>query len=404
MQHEDEHGTGLPTPPDGCSGAGAQAPPGRDPGPAGPGEEETRSKVMIVDDDLTNLVFAKSALSADHDVYTAPSAARMFETIARGILPDLILLDISMPVMDGYQAIRLLKSDPSTRKVPVVFLTAFSSVQAEVDGLSLGAVDYIAKPFEPPLLRKRVELHLTMEAQKRLLEAQKSLLQDQKRQLEEFNSNLMRMVDEKTSRVVELQGAILTTVADLVECRDDFTGGHVNRTKNFLRILAGALSGTGLYRDEVIGWDLELLCRSSELHDVGKISVSDRILLKRGRLTPAEFEEIKLHTCYGVRIIDRMAQATNEGDYLRHAKIFAGTHHEKWDGTGYPDGLRGESIPLEGRLLAICDVYDALTSRRPYKEPLSHDTAVGIIMEGRGSHFDPCLADIFNEVSAKFRG
>jgi putative two-component system response regulator len=211
------------------------------------------------------------------------------------------------------------------------------------------------------------------------------------------------MVEEKTSRVVELQGAILTTVADLVECRDDFTGGHVNRTKNFLRILAGALTGSGLYADQVIGWDLELLCRSSELHDVGKISVSDTILLKRGRLTPSEFEEIKLHTFYGVKIIDRMAQATNEGDYLRHAKIFAGTHHEKWDGTVYPAGLRGEDIPLEGRLLAICDVYDALTSRRPYKEPFNHEMAVGIILEGRGTHFDPDLTDIFSKVSGKFK-
>jgi putative two-component system response regulator len=365
---------------------------------------------MIVDDDLTNLIFAKSALSSDYDVYTAPSAARMFETVGCGIVPDLILLDISMPVMDGYEAIRILKSDPATSQVPVVFLTAVSTAQAEVDGLSLGAVDYISKPFEPPLLRKRVEIHLTMEAQKRLLEDQKSLLQDQKsllevqkRQLLDYNQNLLRMVEEKTSRVVELQGAILTTVADLVECRDDFTGGHVNRTKNFLRILAGALAGSGLYADQVIGWDLELLCRSSELHDVGKISVSDTILLKRGRLTPSEFEEIKLHTFYGVKIIDRMAQATNEGDYLRHAKIFAGTHHEKWDGTGYPAGLRGEDIPLEGRLLAICDVYDALTSRRPYKEPFNHDMAVGIILEGRGTHFDPKLTDIFSDVSGKFK-
>ncbi|MDR1313054.1 MAG: response regulator [Deltaproteobacteria bacterium] len=379
-------------------------------GESASGGEEPRRKVMIVDDDLTNLVFAKSALSDCYDVYTAPSAGKMFDTIGRGVLPDLILLDISMPGMDGYDAIKILKAEHLTGQVPVVFLTAMSNSQAEVDGLSLGAVDFIAKPFEPALLRKRVEIHLTMEDQKRLLESQrnqlqnqKALLEDQKSQLLDFNRNLMRMVEEKTSRVVELQGAILTTVADLVECRDDFTGGHVNRTKKFLRVLAGSLAASGLYNDQVIGWDLELLCRSSELHDVGKISVSDTILLKRGSLTPAEFEEIKLHTYYGVKIIDRMAQATNEGDYLRHAKIFAGTHHEKWDGTGYPAELKGEDIPLEGRLLAICDVYDALTSRRPYKEPFGHDMAVGIILEGRGTHFDPRLTDVFAKVSEKFR-
>ncbi|MDR1042215.1 MAG: response regulator [Deltaproteobacteria bacterium] len=372
--------------------------------------EGPREKVMIVDDDLTNLIFAKSALSETYDVYTAPSAAKMFSVMGAGVVPDIVLLDISMPVMDGYEAIRRLKAAPATAKVPVIFLTAMTNTQAEMDGLSLGAVDYISKPFDPALLRKRVEIHLTVVAQKRLLEDQRNLLQEQKGQLEEqrgqlleFNRNLMGMVEEKTSRVIELQGAILSTVADLVECRDDFTGGHVNRTKNFLRLLVGALSDSGLYSDSMIGWDLELLCRSSELHDVGKISVSDTILLKRGRLTAEEFEEIKLHTIYGVKIIERMAQATNEIDYLKHARIFAGTHHERWDGSGYPTGLKGEEIPLEGRLLAICDVYDALVSRRPYKEPLSHETAVGVIVKGRGTHFDPALTDVFEKVSQSFK-
>jgi putative two-component system response regulator len=368
----------------------------RDHAGAAGGGGGARRKIMIVDDDATNLVFAKSALSDIHDVYTAPSAEKMFGVIGRGVRPELILLDISMPGTDGYETLRLLKADAGTREIPVIFLTALNSSQAEVDGLSLGAVDYIGKPFDPALLRKRIEIHLTMEDQRRLLEKQKL-------ELLEFNRNLLRMVEEKTWRVVELQGAILSTVADLVECRDDFTGGHVNRTKRFLRILADSLAASGIYSEQLAGWNLELLCRSSELHDVGKISIPDSILQKRGKLTSEEFEEIKLHTVYGVRIIERMAKATNEGDYLRHAKVFAATHHEKWDGSGYPDGLSGEDIPLEGRLLAICDVYDALTSRRPYKPPISHELAVGIILEGRGTHFDPALSDVFAEVHPKFR-
>ncbi|MDR2611720.1 MAG: response regulator [Deltaproteobacteria bacterium] len=354
-----------------------------------------RRKVMIVDDDVTNLIFAKSALSESYDVFTAPSAAKMFEILAR-VLPDLILLDIAMPEVDGYQALRRLKADSVAAGVPVIFLTALSNAQAEVDGLSLGAVDYINKPFDPALLRKRVELHLTMQEQKLLLERQKA-------ELLYFNRNLMGLVEDKTSRLVELQGAILSTVADLVECRDDFTGGHVNRTKKYLRLLADALVGSGLYSDQTRAWDIELLCRSSELHDVGKISISDSILLKKGRLTPQEFEAIKLHTTFGVLIVDRIASATNEQDYLRHARIFAGTHHEKWDGTGYPAGLAGADIPLEGRLLAICDVYDALISQRPYKEPMSHEQAVGIIMEGRSTHFDPAIIDVFESVSGSFK-
>ncbi|MDR3154395.1 MAG: response regulator [Deltaproteobacteria bacterium] len=355
---------------------------------------EPRRKVMIVDDDVTNLLFAKSALSDSYDVYTAPSAAKMF-SLLEVVPPDLILLDISMPETDGYEAIRLLKADGRYAGIPVIFLTAMNNPQAEVNGLSVGAVDYISKPFEPELLRKRVEIHITMEEQRLMLERQK-------KELQQFNSNLMRMVEEKTSRVMELQGAILSTLADLVECRDDFTGGHINRTKEFLRVLAGALMRAGLYPELVAGWDLELLCRSSELHDVGKISIPDAILLKKGRLTPEEFEEIKLHTSYGVQIIDRMAQATHEAGYLRFARIFAGSHHEKWDGTGYPAGLKGSEIPLEGRVLAVCDVYDALTSKRPYKEALSHGTAVSIILEGRGTHFDPLITDVFGSVSREF--
>jgi putative two-component system response regulator len=211
------------------------------------------------------------------------------------------------------------------------------------------------------------------------------------------------MVDEKTGRVLELQGAILSTLANLVESRDDITGGHVQRTRRQLGILAAALQDFGLYREETAGWDIELFLQSSQLHDVGKISIRDSILLKPGRLTPEEFEEMKRHSIFGVRIIESIGANTSESDFLMHSKIFARAHHEKWDGTGYPDGLRGEEIPLQGRLMAIADVYDALISDRPYKKAFSHDEASRIIINGSGTHFDPVLIDVFKEVKNQFR-
>ncbi|MDR2353238.1 MAG: response regulator [Deltaproteobacteria bacterium] len=350
---------------------------------------------MLVDDNITNLMFAKSTLSDTYDVFTVPSAAKMFQLLKTAEV-DLILLDIEMPEMDGIEAIKILKNDPHTRDIPVIFLTALSNPESEFNGLSLGAVDYISKPFDPNLLHKRVDLHLTFEEQKVVLARQQV-------ELLNFNQNLQQMVLEKTKMVDELQGAILATVADLVESRDDVTGSHVDRTRRWLKILVEALIKSGAYQTEMEGWDLPLLYRSSQLHDVGKISISDAILLKRGRLTPEEFESIKLHTSFGERIIDKIASKTAEQDFLLHAKIFAATHHEKWDGTGYPNGLKGKEIPLQGRLLAVADVYDALISARPYKIAFPHEYAVEIMIAERGKHFDPVLLDIFKDIHLKFR-
>jgi putative two-component system response regulator len=358
--------------------------------------ELLRHTVLLVDDNLTNLMFGKIALSDTYEVYTVPSAAGMFQLLKGGLWPSLILLDIDMPEMDGREAMKILKGSSEYSDIPVIFLTALNTPENELDGLSLGAVDYITKPIEPNLLRKRVEMHLLMESQRKILERQKLELQN-------FNLNLVRMVKEKTFKVMELQRAILDTVADLVESRDDITGGHVGRTRRWLNILVEALVESGIYRNSMRDWDIELLLQSSQLHDVGKITITDAILLKKGKLTEEEFNAIKQHTTFGVKIIDRMASVTSEKAFLEHAKIFAGTHHEKWDGSGYPDGLKGEKIPLQGRLMAIADVYDALTSDRPYKDAFSHEDAVQILSEGRGSHFDPNLIDIFMRIEESFK-
>jgi putative two-component system response regulator len=325
-------------------------------------EQEARAVVMIVDDNIANLKIAKIALSDRFDVFTVPSAAKMFDLLERNV-PALILLDIDMPEMDGYAAIKILKENPDTRDIPVIFLTAKSDSESELEGLTLGAIDYISKPFLPPLLLKRVELHLMVESQKHKLEAQARTLKKQREQLQDFNENLQKMVEEKTGKVLELQSAILKTVADLVESRDDITGGHVERTQRGLSVMVSALEDLGLYREQMEDWDIELLLQSSQLHDVGKISISDHILNKPGKLTPEEFDEMKKHTTFGVAIIEKIEASTSESDFLKHAKIFAGTHQEKWDGSGYPAGLAGEIIPLQGRLMAIADVFQQVADQ-----------------------------------------
>jgi putative two-component system response regulator len=349
--------------------------------------EENNKKIILVDDNPSNLRTGKNVLSEKYEVYTAPSAAKLFSFL-NDIKPALILLDINMPEMNGYEAIKVLKAKDNTKDIPVIFLTGKTDAENELTGLDLGAIDYITKPFMPPLLLKRIEVHLLVEAQKKTLEAQQ-------KELKNFNDNLQRMVDEKTKTVLELEDAILKTVADLVESRDDITGGHIERTQRGVGLLAGALRDHPVYGVEVAEWDIKLLLQSSQLHDVGKIVISDRILQKPGRLIDEEFAEMKKHAAFGVQIIEKIEASTSASDFLKYAKIFAGTHHEKWDGSGYPNALTGENIPLQGRIMALADVYDALVSERPYKKAFSHAEAVKIIKDSKGTQFDPALADIF---------
>ncbi|MDR3231185.1 MAG: response regulator [Synergistaceae bacterium] len=347
----------------------------------------TRRKIMLVDDNMANLTMGKNMLKTFYEVFPLPSGAKLFELLEK-VIPDLILLDIEMPEMNGYEAIRKLKDNPRLADIPVIFLTARSDENSELEGLSLGAIDYISKPFSAPLLLKRIENHL--------------LITSQKRELKNYSDNLVEMVQRKTRQVIDLQNAILSTVAEMVEFRDDVTGGHVERTQKYLKLLVDRLIEEKIYEEETLTWNLEFLIPSAQLHDVGKIAISDTILNKPGKLTPEEFEEMKKHVTVGVDAIARIENNTAEHAFLDHARIIAGTHHEKWDGTGYPLGLRGKEIPLEGRLMAIADVYDALISTRPYKKPFSTRDAERIIEEGRGTHFDPLLVDVFHRESDRF--
>jgi putative two-component system response regulator len=340
----------------------------------------SKKKILLVDDNIVNLKMARNTLMGLYDVYTVPNAEKLFIFIEK-ILPDMILLDVIMPGANGYDTMKRLMRDNRTKHIPVIFLTSKSDMGSEMEGLSLGAVDYITKPFVPKLLLKRVEIHM--------------LMKSQKEELKYINANLERLVEAKTSAVTELQNAILATVSELVECRDDITGSHVARTSHTMRLLVNEMKIRAVYLDELASWDTELFLQSSQLHDVGKISINDNILLKPAKLTGDEFEEMKKHAIFGEEIIDRIQKCTNENAFLTHAKILAGTHHERWDGSGYPRGTVSRNIPLQGRIMAIADVYDALVSKRPYKEPFSHETAMKIMWAARGSQFDPVILDAF---------
>lgn len=348
---------------------------------------DKRHTIMLVDDNMANLSIGKNMLKDKYEVYPLPSAAKLFEVLSH-VSPDLILLDVEMPEMNGYEVIRQLKADTATADIPVLFLTVKSDENSELEGLNLGAVDYVPKPFSAPLLLKRIENHL--------------LASIQKKKLKNYNDNLQTMVRQQSSKIFDLQNVVLSTVAELVEFRDDVTGGHVSRTQKYLQLLINILIEDNIYPQEISQWDLYFLLPSAQLHDVGKIAISDAILNKPGRLTPEEFEIMKTHVSIGISIMERIERNAQEHAFLRHAKTFVATHHEKWDGSGYPFGLRGEAIPLEGRLMAIADVYDALISTRPYKPPLDVEEAERIIIEGSGKHFDPTLIDIFRKTANGF--
>ena len=346
-----------------------------------------RSIIILVDDNMTNLTVGKNMLSTFYKVIPAPSAAKMFEALEK-VTPDLILLDIDMPQMDGYEAIKKLKADGRFVDIPVIFLTAKNDPDSELEGFDLGAVDYITKPFSAPLLIKRIEKEL--------------LIIETQAKLKDYLGNLENKVLKKTQEVMHLQNAVLATVVDMVEFRDKYTGWHIIRTQRYLGVLLEEMVEKKVYIKEIAGWDINSVMSAAKLHDVGKIAVSDLILGKEAKLTEEEFENMKLHVAAGIDAIERIISNTDENDFLNHALRIAGTHHEKWDGKGYPMGLKGNNIPLEGRLMAIADVYDALISVRPYKAPLSHEEACKIIEDSSGTHFDPILVDVFRNIKDKF--
>ena len=348
----------------------------------------SRPTVLVVDDTPQNLHLISELLAHRYKVRVAPSGARALQ-IARSAPPDLILLDVVMPELDGYEVCRQLKADTLTRDVPVIFLTSRHDLEDEALGFSLGAVDYIAKPVAPPLLLARVHTHLT-------LKVATDFLRDKSSQLE-------AEVQRRTQEVHDVQDVTILALASLAEARDDDTGNHILRTQRYVRVLATALRDHPDWAAHLDDQTIEWLYKSAPLHDIGKVGIPDAILLKPGRLTPEEFEVMKTHTTLGRDALAMAEQRLGRSvPFLRIAKEIAYSHQEKWDGSGYPLGLRGEAIPLSARLMAVADVYDALISKRVYKGAMTHQEAVAVVAEGRGQHFDPVVVDAFMAHEAEF--
>ena len=355
-----------------------------------PTEASNKATILVVDDTPDNLALMSSLLKEYYRVKVANSGTRALQIAFSESPPDLILLDIMMPVLSGYDVIRELKAHPVARSIPVIFLTAMTATEDERAGLELGAIDYITKPISPPIVLARIANHLKLK-----------LMQDFLRSQNDFLNN---EVAKRTRELSAIQDVTILAMASLAETRDSDTGNHIRRTQYYVKVLAEKLQHHPQFgfflTDEVI----DLLFKSAPLHDIGKVGIPDRILLKPGSFTPEEFAIMQTHTALGFNVIQSAEERLGmKVDFLRFAKEIAYYHQEKWDGSGYPEGLRGTDIPISARLMALADVYDALISRRVYKQGMPHEQAVAIIIEGRGSHFDPDVVDAFLELQGEFQ-
>jgi putative two-component system response regulator len=292
-----------------------------------------------------------------------------------------------MPEMDGYEIIRRLKASPKTQDIPVIFLTSRDDPGNELEGLSLGAIDYVPKPFSPALLIQRINNHL--------------LLLSRNKELEKYTQHLREMAAE-SGQNREVLFSALEILTEAAEFRKETLDGRSTRIRHYLKTLLDKLGEKGLYKDEIAAWDIHFLFPAASLHDLGKILIKDSILNKKGALTEDEFAEIRKHPSSGIRLLDQITPGDRAHAFLEYARIFNETHHERWDGTGYPKGLKEMEIPLLGRLMALVDAYDALTSPRPYRKAFSIDDAVKIILEGKGTWLDPVLVDVFQETAPQF--
>jgi putative two-component system response regulator len=349
-----------------------------------------RPTVLVVDDTPDNLALMSGLLKDEYRVKVANSGERALKIAISDSPPDLILLDIMMTEMDGYEVFKRIKAYQATRRIPVIFLTSMAEVADETKGLSLGAVDYITKPISPPIVLARVKTHLA-------LKSAADFLHDK-------NAFLKAEVERQTRQVEAIQDVTILALASLAETRDNDTGNHIRRTQHYVRALAEQLRAHPRFSAHLDDDKIAVLYKSAPLHDIGKVGIPDRVLLKPGKLDADEFEVMKKHTTLGH---DALARAEyilgTKVEFLSVAKEIALSHQEKWDGTGYPQGLSGDDIPISARLMALADVYDALISRRAYKEPMSHEQAAEIIRKGAGLHFDPDVCEAFHGIEDEFR-
>jgi putative two-component system response regulator len=364
-----------------------------------------QSKIVLVDKDVVSCTRNKNMLTEHYTVFTMTGTHRLAPLLEK-VSPDLLLMDYDTFADEDPQKVHapqplpqplprflpqplpqtLPQPDPRWQDIPLMFVFDEMTDRNLAHARALGAQGFALK--NPILLKLRVDALIDDLCQRRRYLEQIKALQDQVRQ--------------RNSQIFELQNAVFTGMANIVELRDDITGHHIERTKFYLEFLVNKLEQKGIYERERRGWDQETLIASATLHDIGKVAIPDAILFKPGKLTASEFEIMKCHAAIGETIIENMERVTSECPFLRHAKLIAASHHERWDGSGYPQGLKGLEIPLEGRLMAIADVYDAIISKRVYKEKRGPDEAARIIEEGAGTHFDPVLVDAFTQIAPLF--
>jgi len=346
------------------------------------GEKPT---VLVVDDTPDNLTLVSNLLKKDYRMRVAINGEKALKIAFSEAPPDLILLDVMMPGMDGYEVCQHLRNNALTTHIPIIFLTAKSEVEDERKGLSLGASDYITKPISPPILEARVKTHLAAKAYSDFLTDKTSYLESE--------------VSRRTREISAIQDVTIQAMASLAETRDSDTGNHIRRTQFYVKVLANKLKNHRRFRGFLTDSMIEMIYKSAPLHDIGKVGIPDRILLKPGRFEPAEFEIMKTHTTLGRDAIQAAENVLGlKVEFLSIAKEIAYGHQEKWDGSGYPEGLKEEQIPISARVMALADVYDALISRRIYKDGMPHEKAIEILTQSKGSHFDPDMVDAFLDI------
>lgn len=352
--------------------------------------EKQKNTLLVVDDEPLNIMVLSDLLKTDYRIIAAKNGEQALSRAQGENRPDLILLDVMMPDMNGLQVCQELKKNPQTASIPVIFVTAMNDEIDEKNGLDVGAVDYITKPISPPIVQARVRNHLALKEAKDALARQ--------------NENLEIQVQQRTMELSETQSITIHALASLAETRDNETGNHIRRTQYYVKALAEQMVAAGLHTDVLTDANIDLLYQSAPLHDIGKVGIPDRILLKPDKLTDDEFKIMMTHATLGADAILEAEQrmGNTETSFLRYAREIAAGHHEKWNGKGYPLGLAGTDIPLSARLMAVADVYDALISKRVYKPAFSHDKAKSILLEGRGTHFDPDIVDAFIAVENQF--
>jgi putative two-component system response regulator len=343
-----------------------------------------KATIMLVDDTPANLKLLEQLLKKEGcRVMQFPNGRTALGALARK-QPDLILLDIMMPEMDGFEVCARLKENEATRDIPVIFISALADTEHKIRAFTEGGVDYVTKPFQEEEILARVKTHLS--------------LRQMQQELRKHNLYLEELVREKVREISESQLSTIHAVSKLAEYRDDETGRHIERTRLFCRMLAEVLAEKSRYSGSINKTFIENIYHAAPLHDIGKVGIPDSILLKPGKLDTEEFEIIKTHTTIGAMTLQQVRNKYPQNAFVNMGIALTRSHHEKWDGSGYPDGLSGENIPLSARIMAVADVYDALRSERPYKKAFSHEKSCGIIREGNGSHFDPDIVAAFNSI------